>query len=133
MSEAGRKNGFVKVSCEFITEVMVSASEGRIPPDSIVSGVYYEAGSDSFVFQISSEILPERKELELIPLITTLTKADLSRFFQGLTGRVWGEPWPREKLVEEIEDVLAEKIQSPVILMDLLRRLVKQFAKKGAE
>ena len=130
------KNGLVRVSTEFLTEVIISASQGRVPADAIATGVYYDPQSDSFVFVISSELLGPRKELDNIFDVASITRADLASFFEGFTGRAWGKPMSRNEFVEQGREVLAdfEKGQATEReLKSILKLIVEHFEEEKTE
>jgi hypothetical protein len=130
MNERILKNGIVRVSTEFLTEVIITAAQGRVPADAIATGVYYDPQSDSFAFVISSEILPPRDELDNIVDVAGLTKADLASFFEGFTGRAWGRPMKADEFVSQGREVLRDFEKGEATdreLKSILKLIVEHF------
>lgn len=130
MKEPTFKNGLIRVSTEFLTEVIIAATENRVPPDTIATGVYYDPASDAFVFVIHSEILSGRNELEPLKEIAQVTKADLTKFFEGFTGRTWGQPMKTDEFVSQGREVLRDYDKGHATdreLKSILKLIVEHF------
>lgn len=136
MKENTFKNGLVRVSCEFLTEVIIAASNSKVPPDTIATGVYYDPSSDAFVFIIASEMLGTRKELDPIPEVAQVTKDDLAKFFEGFTGRTWGRPMSTDDFVEQGREVLSDFERGHATereLKTVLKLIIEHFEEEGEE